>query len=201
MSVTRTARRRKATAVPGETEIARAARQLALDVMRRVDRYAEQAESWWKAERPRTRVALAILAVIAAASVLNLIEVQLARGSMSQPPAQAAVAKRVVLSSESAPSDAGRTWAVVKMWQGSGARDTESFTVGEHWRVDWVFDQTQPTGQMQIYVDGADGKLLNIAANTQKSGSDTTFWMGPGTYTLHVVANGGDWKLAVQDLR
>ena len=42
--------------------------------------------------------------------------------------------------------------------------------------------------------------LLNLATNTQRSGADTSFWAGPGTYFLKVNAT-GDWKLDVQDLR
>jgi hypothetical protein len=86
------------------------------------------------------------------------------------------------------------------MWQGSGVHDTETFTVIDHWRVDWLFNQTQPLGQLQVYIYSADGRLLNIAANAQRSGADTTFWLGPGTYLLKVNASGGDWKLDVQDL-
>lgn len=192
----RTAQRApRVKAVAGETEIARAARQLVRDVMQRVDRGAERFEIWWKAQLPRTRLGLAIVAVIVGATLVNLVEMRLVQSNATQP----AVAQ-VAFTNEAAPADAGRAWAVAKMWQGSGSQDTETFTVGDHWRVDWLFTQTQPLGQMQVYIYGADGKLLNVAANVQRSDTGTSFWAGPGTYRLKVNSSGGDWKLDVQDL-
>jgi len=185
----------RAPVIAGETEIARAARLLALDVMHRVDVGTERLEIWWKAQLPRTRVGLAIVSVILGASLLNLVEMRIAQPSATAP----AVAQTAVMS-EVAPADAGKTWAVVKMWQGTGIRDTEAFTVGDHWRVDWVFNQTQPVGQMQVFIYGADGRLLNIATNIQRTDANTTFWLGPGSYVLKVISSGGDWKLDVQDL-
>ena len=41
---------------------------------------------------------------------------------------------------------------------------------------------------------------MNVTANTQKGGADTSFWAGPGMYFLKVNSAGGDWKLDVQDL-
>jgi len=199
MTVNRNARTlHRPREVPGETEIARAARLFAITARMRIDVWAKQLETWWNAQLPRTRMGLALIAVIVAASFLNIVEMQFARGSASQPAAQVAVVPN--LASESAPIDAGKMWAVVKMWQGTGSHDTETFTVTEHWRVDWLFNQSQTAGQLQVYIYSADGKLLNVGANTARSGSDTTFWMGPGTYLLKVYAVGGDWKVDVQDL-
>ncbi len=107
---------------------------------------------------------------------------------------------QAALKNETAPADAGKVWSVAKMWQGTGNHDTQTFTVSDHWRVDWVFNQTQPVGQLQVYIYSADGKLLNVATNVQHSDADTTFWAGPGTYQLKVNSSGGDWKLDVQDL-
>jgi hypothetical protein len=185
----------RAPVIAGETEIARAARLLALDVMRRIDRSAERLEIWWKAQLPRTRVGLAIVSVILGASLLNFVEMRIAQSPATAP----AVAQAAVMN-EVAPADAGKTWAVVKMWQGTGIRDTETFTVADHWRVDWVFNQTQAVGQMQVFIYGADGRLLSIATNIQHADANTTFWLGPGTYQLKVISSGGDWKLDVQDL-
>jgi len=199
MTVNRNARTlHRPREVPGETEIARAARLFAITARKRIDVWAKQLETWWNAQLPRTRMGLALIAVIVAASFLNIVEMQFARGSASQPAAQVAVVPN--LASESAPIDAGKMWAVVKMWQGTGSHDTETFTVADHWRVDWLFNQSQTAGQLQVYIYSADGKLLNVGANTARSGSDTTFWMGPGTYLLKVYAVGGDWKVDVQDL-
>jgi hypothetical protein len=181
-------------AVVDASEIARAARLFAIDATRRLDIGAQRLETWWKAQVPRTRVGVAIVSLILGASLLNVVEMKIVQAT-----ARPAVAQ-VVLTNEATPADTGKVWAVAKMWQGSGAYDTEAFTVSDHWRVDWVFNQTQSLGQLQVYIYSADGKLLNIATNVQRSDSNTTFWAGPGTYLLKVNASGGDWKLDVQDL-
>jgi hypothetical protein len=107
-----------------------------------------------------------------------------------------------VLLAEAAPSDPAKTWTVTKIWQGSGSKETEEFTVAEHWRVDWLFSPAQSGGNLQVFIYHADGRLLmTMAANTQKSGPDSSFWLGSGKYFLKVSSTGGDWKLAVQDLR
>ena len=188
---------RRARTVAGETEIAHVMRQVALDVMRRVDRGAERVEIWWKAQIPRTRVGLSIVALILTASLLNVIEMNMVRANAARP---AGVQATLALVNESAPADAGKVWSVAKMWQGATSYSTETFTVGDHWRVDWVFNQTQPLGQLQVFIYGADGTLLNVATSVARSDSNTTFWAGPGTYLLKVNSTGGDWKLDVQDL-
>jgi len=112
-----------------------------------------------------------------------------------------AVAGAAALTQESAPPDAGKSWAVKGIWQGSGSRDTEDFVVGEHWRVDWIFSPAQTGGLFQVFIYRSDGRvLMNLAALNQKGGTDTSFWAGPGKYFLRVNSNGGDWKLDVQDL-
>jgi hypothetical protein len=181
-------------AVVDASDIARAARLFAIDATRRLDIVAQRLETWWKAQVPRTRVGVAIVALILGASLLNVVEMKIVQAT-----ARPAVAQ-VVLTNEATPADTGKVWSVAKMWQGSGVYDTEAFTVSDHWRVDWVFNQTQSLGQLQVYIYSADGKLLNIATNVQRSDSNTTFWAGPGTYLLKVNASGGDWKLDVQDL-
>jgi len=187
----------RAPRVAGETELALAARLFALDVLSRIDRGADRLEIWWKAQIPRTRVGLVVIALILGASFLNVVEMRIAQPQSSV--TSSAVAQSAVMN-EVAPADAGKTWSVVKMWQGNGIRDTETFTVRDHWRVDWVFDQTQPVGQMQVFIYSSDGRLLNIATNIQRADANTTFWLGPGSYTLKVISSGGDWKLDVQDL-
>lgn len=200
MTVHRNARTlHRSNDVPGETEIARATRLFALEAMRRIDRWSQQLETWWNAQLPRTRVGLAWIAVLVAALFLNIIGTSLTRTTTTTTPAASQIAI-ATLASESAPPDAGRVWSLVKLWQGTGGHDTETFTVADHWRVDWLFNQSQAAGQLQVYIYSVDGKLLNVAGNTPRTASDTTFWMGPGTYQLRVYATGGDWKVDVQDL-
>jgi hypothetical protein len=180
------------------------ARAATPDVLRRVDEVAARLEARWEPLTPRMKLGVALAAVFAGAIVINVIGSGIAGVTAGRPaPAQSTASRAVpapVL--ESAPADTGKTWAVVKVWSGPGGRETESFTVGEHWRVDWLFNPTQPTAQLQVYIYAADGRLLlNVATNTQRAGADTSFWAGPGTYFLKVSATGGDWKLDVQELR
>jgi len=96
---------------------------------------------------------------------------------------------------------AAKTWVVVKTWQGDGIKDTEDFVVGNEWRIDWDFSPGQYAGIIQIYVYRSDTRqLVNLVANTQKAGSDSSFQRGAGTYYLKVNSTGG-WKVAVQDFR
>jgi hypothetical protein len=99
-------------------------------------------------------------------------------------------------------SPTAKTWVAVKEWSGSGIKDTEDFIVGNEWRIDWIFTPGQFAGLIQIYVYRTDTKqLVNLAANTQKAGSDTSFQRGAGTYYMKINSANGDWKVAVQDFR
>ena len=151
---------------------------------------------WWNAQTSRTKLALAVAALFAAASLLNLASAGLGRAFAGHPSAST-----LALTMESAPTDATKAWAVTKVWQGSGTRETESFTVGAHWRVDWLYSPAKAGDALQIFVYAADGRLLmNVAADTEKGGADTSFWGGAGTYFLKINSSGGDWKLDIQDL-
>jgi hypothetical protein len=154
------------------------------------------AKAWWQRQAKQTRTGLAVAAVFALAGTLSLC------ASLSRPtgdPARAANA--AALTQEASAPDSGKVWAATKAWQGSGGKETETFTVTGHWRVDWVFSPSSAAGVFQVYIYAADGRqLMNLAANSQKGGSDTTFWAGPGTYFLKINSSGGDWKVGVQDL-
>jgi len=159
-------------------------------------------ERWWAKQVPRMKLALALAGLFAAASFLDLAAAGFRRITATHlAPAASAAAAVPALTLEAAPNDVGKTWTVTKVWQGSGSHETEAFTVGAHWRVDWLFSPSQAGAVLQVYVFSADGRtLLNLAANTQRTGADTSFWMGPGTYFLKINTTGGDWKLDVQDL-
>jgi hypothetical protein len=176
---------------------------------RRVERWFQTglspvARSWWNTQGPRTQLAVIAATVFALVGMLNLAA---GLGSMTSTrtgpgTSTAASTSPAVLTQESAAPDAGKTWAVAGLWQGSGSRDTEVFVVGEHWRVDWVYSPAPTGGLFQVFIYRADGRvLMNLAANNQKGGTDTSFWAGPGRYFLRINSSGGDWKLDVQDLR
>lgn len=155
---------------------------------------------WWKGADQRTRIALLTTTVFAAASLFNLAATIIRTPVAAPSPAATIRPTAPPLAAEAAPAEAGRTWSVVRIWQGSGVAETEAFTVGQHWRVDHLFDPGQG-GALQVFIYHADGRLLmNVAANTTTGGANTSFWAGPGTYFLKINAM-GDWKVAVQDLR
>jgi hypothetical protein len=158
------------------------------------------AKAWWQRQTHQMRTGLVVAAVFALAGTLSL-GVSLSRPA-GQPDA-ARAANATALTQEPAPPAAGRVWLATKTWQGSGTKETEPFTVNGHWRVDWIYSPASSAGGVfQVYIYAADGRLLlNVAANNQNGGSDTTFWAGPGTYFLKVNSSSGDWKVGVQDLR
>ena len=160
---------------------------------------------WWNAQGGRTKIALAIAAIFALSSLLNLAAAGFGKATANRAPVAAtaqAPAAIPNLLAEAAPADAGKTWSVTKVWQGTGGKETEDFVVGDHWRVDWLFSPAQTGGILQVFIYSSDGRLLmTLAANTQKGGADSSFWSGHGKYFLRVNSSGGDWKLAVQDLR
>jgi hypothetical protein len=168
---------------------------------------------WFKAQPDHVRVAFVAVGLVASISVVNLGTAGLGRigtshgadtAQTTQTVAAAAPASPVarVLRPEPAPVIPGTTWVATQLWQGSGNRATEAFTVGSHWRVDWLYNPPPAGAFLQVFIYSADGSLLtNIAANTAVGGPDSSFWAGAGTYFLKVNSNGGDWKLDVQDLR
>ena len=162
---------------------------------------------WWKAQPDHRRLAYVVVALVALISVVNLVGAGASRvtATASQPaPAAAAgtVRSARVLTAEGAPTLPGKAWVATQLWQGAGSRVTESFTVSAHWRVDWLYNPPASGGLLQVFIYAADGNLLmDMAANTAASGSDSSFWAGPGTYFLKVYSTSGDWKVDVQDLR
>jgi hypothetical protein len=158
---------------------------------------------WWAPQTREMKLAMIGVAIIVFVSMVNLLSVTLFRSSdrVAAPVTAGTVATSVTLKQESAPSDAGKAWSVVKVWQGNASRETEEFTVRDHWRVDWIFSPTHSGASFQVYIYRGDGRLLLQQAANTVGGSDTTFWFGPGTYFLRVASSEGDWKLDVQDLR
>ncbi len=155
-------------------------------------------QAWWRKQAHQTRTGLVVASVFALAGTFSLC------ASLTRPAGQADAARpanAAALTQEASAPDAGKIWAATKAWQGSGGKETETFTVSGHWRVDWIFSPASASGVFQVYIYSADGRqLMNLAANSQKGGSDTTFWAGPGTYFLRINSSGGDWKVGVQDL-
>lgn len=169
----------------------------------RVDEVQVRFEAWWVKQTPRTQIGVALAALLSVVLVVNLFLGAVSRTTVSAPTqaaASSAPAASIGLALEFVPNDAGKAWTPNRSWQGSSAYQTGLFTVGDHWRVDWLFSPSQPGATMQVLIYSAGGVLLQVAANTHMSGADTSFWTGAGTYYLKVNSIGGDWKLDVQDL-
>lgn len=162
---------------------------------------------WWGGPGRITKLALVLAGVFAFASVVNFAAASLGRATANRASAQAIASTMPAASvppllGEVAPAAAGKTWSATTALKGSGSRESETFVVGEHWRVDWIFSPAQTGGILQVFIYRADGRqLMNLAANNAKGGADSSFWAGAGTYFLKINSSGGEWELAVQDLR
>jgi len=165
--------------------------------------------AWWRAQTSRMQLALAVTALVVLASVMNLCG-SLGRSSTSQlsqvivPVVATArpAAPAPTLIAESAPADAGKSWTVTKVWQGSDSRDTDELTMAGHWRVDWIFSPAKGGGSLHVFIYSVEPRvLLYEAVSTQNAGADSTFWSGSGRFFLKINADRGDWKVAVQELR
>ncbi len=153
------------------------------------------------------QLALAITALVVLASLMNLCG-SLGRPSVSEvivpvvASARPAAAVAPSLVAEGAPADAGKSWLVTKVWQGSDSRDTEELTLGGHWRVDWIFSPAKGGGSLHVFIYSVEPRvLLYEAVGTQNGGADSSFWSGNGRFFLKINADRGDWKVAVQELR
>ncbi len=181
------------------------------DVRLRASSSARTFTAWWNKQADHLRLALAVVALAVVVSVVNATGVGRVAPVLTPPAPQAPAAQAaapVVVAAparpavEAPPIIPGKAWNATQLWQGSGSKTTEPFTVGSHWRVDWLYNPPATGGVFQVFIYSAEGALLmDMAANTQKGGPDTSFWAGPGTYFLKVNVTGGDWKLDVQDLR
>src|SRR2546430_12353955 len=92
------------------------------------------ASAWWRRQAKQTRTGLAIAGVLALAGTLSLC------ASLGRPTGVSAI----VLRPEASAPDAGKSWVATKAWQGTGNKETDTFTVTGHWRVDPSFRSPSP---------------------------------------------------------
>lgn len=160
------------------------------------------AMAWWRKQTRQTRTGLIVAAVFAFAGTFSLC------ASLSRPSgiaivpvaARAGANNAPPLVQEASAPDTGKVWVAKSNWHGTGIQQTDMFTVTGHWRIDWIFAPTSPSGSFQVFIYASDGVTLMQLAASSKGGSDTSFWAGPGTYFLRINSTGGDWKVGVQDL-
>jgi hypothetical protein len=159
-------------------------------------------QALWRRQAQQTRTGLIVATVFVLAGTFSLCaslgrpaDLPLVQGVVNRAASNAAP-----LVQEASAPDAGKVWAATKTWQGTGGKETEMFTVTGHWRVDWIFSPTSSNSAFQVFIYAFDGRtLMQMAANSH-GGSDTSFWAGPGTFSLKINSSGGDWKVGVQDL-
>jgi len=93
---------------------------------------------------------------------------------------------------------------LVKSWSGTGIKTTEPFTIQEKpWIVNWVNDPEimggQSVGMLQIMVFSEDDPdiPIDIVANTQEAGTDTSYIYEVGTFFLTMNAANTSWGVYV----
>ena len=105
------------------------------------------------------------------------------------------------------PTAKPQTWQTTHTYTGSGIKKTESFTVGNDWKLQWSCDPTSFGGSSYnviIGVNGSDGSTVDPAAINDmcKSGntSGETEERTGGSIYLDVNSE-GSWTINVQELK
>ena len=99
-----------------------------------------------------------------------------------------------------------QTWQTTHTYTGSGAKKTESFTVGDNWKVQWSCNPGSigMDAPLFIVVYKPDGSIFDPGVNTTcKNGQDTTGETQEhqgGTFYLGVNA-GISWSITIQELK
>jgi len=120
-------------------------------------------------------VGLVLLFVVASVCTAGLVSGLRA----PTPPAVLVSAGRA--STPAATATPPRSWVVVKQWEGTGAKQTETFSVGDEWRVDWI----NSGSYLGVYLhDARTNAPVDVPVNTTKVGSDTSFLHRAGSYYL-----------------
>lgn len=99
-------------------------------------------------------------------------------------------------------SGTARAAEPVAEWAGSGARDTETFTItSDTWNVRWAGTLAGP-GRLSIQVRRADGELVALAANQMAPAAieGSSVQRGAGTYYLRISGHSVGWTIAVEEL-
>ena len=86
----------------------------------------------------------------------------------------------------SAPKEKPMTWHMVKRFEGSGIKSTETFEItSDEWRISWNTKAGQYGGMnFQIFVFNADGSLKDLSANVIGTNADSSIIRGEGRYYL-----------------
>jgi len=102
---------------------------------------------------------------------------------------------------EAHPLPAVPTWQKVASWTGRGVKQTETFTVGDEWKVMW---DTHPgslgEGNFQVYLYRQGSEFPDVIANVIGGDEDESFQHRGGVYYLSVNAI-QPWSLSVWEKR
>ncbi len=78
-------------------------------------------------------------------------------------------------------------WQVVREWQGSDSRRTETFPIPfREWAIDWVTTPEGSPGAFIVKVHRGDGKLVATVASTSGPEKDFRMMSSPGKYYLTI---------------
>jgi hypothetical protein len=100
-------------------------------------------------------------------------------------------------------------WQETQRWDGTGAQDTDAFTVrGNAWRLSWLATAASPEDDggnaafsLHVYRDGEDVPfdiLGDLGEEVGVAGS-TVLDTGPGTYYLRIEAALVDWTVTLAE--
>ena len=94
-------------------------------------------------------------------------------------------------------------WRTVARWSGNGMKQTQTFSIrSSEWRISWktTREAFAGAGILQVYVYGAAGELVSLAANRQGVGSDVSYVHAqPGRFYLDIGSANVDWEVVVED--
>lgn len=99
-------------------------------------------------------------------------------------------------------------WTTTHSYAGNGIKKTESFAVGNDWKILWTckgsdIGGTQADSALSITVNSSDNTPIDVASSTCKAGQttkDSTEEHKSGTVFLDITG-ASDWSVSVQELK
>lgn len=156
--------------------------------------------------KPRSKVAMGCLGAIGIVLVLALIGSLVDDGDRSANNRSSAgtPADTPTERGGGSSSSAATTWHTLKEWQGSGMKETETFTPAtREWRIRWKTSNESFAGAgiLQIYVYDANGGMVSLAANKQGVGEDVSYVRSFGKHYLMINSGNVNWHITVEEQR
>lgn len=148
------------------------------------------------AGRPQSDEEVARAAIIACNDVRKKLSTEEVVACIERYPAtkEVQVDKAAIEEAEKVVTQTSRE-TLVTSFTGSGAQTTRPFTVSDRWEIQW-----DASGDLfQIYLYGARGDIVGVAANQLGPGSGRAFQPGAGSYYLQMNAM-GNWTVRVVQL-